>query len=438
MSKLIPGNQKHLNLQDRLFIEEALSEGSSFTNIAKFLCKDPTTISKEIRAHRALDTWHRGSFNNPQNFCVHRYRCRKVNICERLHPCEMSCRSCSRCNSRCSSFELEHCVRLSKAPYVCNGCKEVLHKCPIANKYHYDARFAQRHYEHTLVSSREGINMSKHALHELDALIRPLILQGQSPYMILASHPELGISVSTLYRLINSNSLLTRRLDLKRQVKFKKRRCHKTQIKNREVFIGRLYSDFQALNLSPDSFVEMDTVLSARGSNKCILTFYFPDTQLFLAHLLPRCTPGAVKLVFDTMQNALGGPYGFLSLFPVILTDRGKEFGDPDALETSPEGFQRSSLYYCDPMRSSQKGGIENVHTKLREILPKGTIFEHLSQWDIRKAVDHINSAPRKRLGGKTPYRAAIEKMGPDILRALKLREVPPDLVTLSPKLLKK
>ena len=66
MSNLIPGNQKHLTLNDRLYIEHALDEGRSFRDIAKYLCKDPTTISREVRLHRSLDTWHKGSFNNPR------------------------------------------------------------------------------------------------------------------------------------------------------------------------------------------------------------------------------------------------------------------------------------------------------------------------------------------------------------------------------------
>ena len=49
MSKYIPGNQKHLTMEDRKYIEHSLNEGHSFKDIAKYLCKDPTTISKEVR-----------------------------------------------------------------------------------------------------------------------------------------------------------------------------------------------------------------------------------------------------------------------------------------------------------------------------------------------------------------------------------------------------
>lgn len=77
MSKYIPGNQKHLSLDDRKYIERSLNEGTSFKDIARFLCKDPTTISKEIKLHRLSDWYHKGTFYNAHNFCVHRYHCQK-------------------------------------------------------------------------------------------------------------------------------------------------------------------------------------------------------------------------------------------------------------------------------------------------------------------------------------------------------------------------
>lgn len=88
------------------------------------------------------------------------------------------------------------------------------------------------------------------------------------------------------------------------------------------------------------------------------------------------------------------GTYEFTSVFENILTDRGSEFGNPEELETGITGIQRSSIYYCDPMRSGQKGTIEQAHTMLRMILPKGTSFEFLTQWDVNLIVNHINSTP--------------------------------------------
>lgn len=436
MSKMIPGNRKHLALNDRQFIEQALNERQSFKDIAKYLCKDPTTISKEIRRHRSLNTWNRGSFNNPYNFCIHRFRCKRTNVCNKLIICDNFCRSCHVCNQHCKNFVLEQCSRINNAPFVCNGCEKKRSSCHIANKYDYDAVFADRKYRELLSSSREGINVSKEHLRKMNAIIQPLIAQGQSPYHILTNHPELNVSVKTFYNYIDCGALIVRNIDLKRKVKFKVRKSgKKSYIIDREVFIGRTYKDFKTLDLS--DFTEMDTVISAGDCLKCILTFYFTETGLFLAYLLNRCTQAAVKAVFDRLEKVLKASV-FLSVFEVILTDRGSEFGDPASLEAASDGSKRTSIYFCDPMSSGQKGGIEEVHTLLRMVLPKGTVFTDLTQWDLKKIVNHVNSYARQRLNGKTPYQCALEKYGEPALNALQLRPVPPDEVNLTPKLLKK
>ncbi len=438
MSNLIPGNHKHLTLNDRIFIEQSQDEGKSFREIAKFLCKNPSTISDEVWKNRTANTWNRGSFTNPYNFCIHRFRCKKTNACNKLILCDTYCRSCHICNNVCGRFERGECRHISKAPFVCNGCPVSRNKCQISTKYDYNAKAAHRKYSERLSDSRSGITLTKKELHAINKVVRPLTGQGQSPYMITANHLELNISVNTLYNYIDQGILLSRNIDLKRKVRFKPRSCHKTQITDRTVFTGRTYADFKEKHCDELEYVQMDTVKSARGSNKCILTFYFPETELFWAHLLPGCTPGAVKTVFDSLQQALGGVYEFSFLFPVILTDRGIEFGKPDALETGTKEMAGTSIFYCDPMRSSQKAGIENVHTMLRMIIPKGTVFTNLTQWDVRKCVDHINNAPRKRLGGHTPYELACRTYDPETLKALQLRYIAPDDVVLSPKLLKK
>lgn len=434
MSKYIPGNQKHLTLEDRIFIQNSLDQGISFKNIAKYLCKDPSTISKEVRNRRRSDWFYRGSFNNAKNFCIHRYYCRKTNACSKIIVCGIKCASCPTCNQTCKDFEKEQCKRLDKAPYVCNGCNKPKHKCTIAHKYNYIAKDADRTYRATLSNSRSGLNMSKCELLAKDKIISPLIAQGQSPYQIIANHPELEMSVRTLYHLIDLGVFSVRNIDLKRQTKFKPGRVHKTQIKDRSVIVNRTYDDFTQLGLS--SFVEMDTVHSSRESKKTLLTFFFTEEKLFLAFLLNRCSEGAVRAVFDRLEKRMGILL-FRKHFSYVLTDRGSEFGDPESLETGIEGIQRSSIYFCDPMRSSQKGGLEQAHTMLRNVLPKGTNFEYLTQADVRRIVNHMNSTPKQSLKGRTPYSVALEHFGGETIKAFQLKPIEPDKVHLTPKLIR-
>lgn len=434
MSKNIPGNQRHLTLEDRIYIENELNKGTSFKDIARFLCKDPTTISKEVKAHRLSDWYHKGTFYNAKNFCIHRYHCKKTNACGKIILCGVKCASCPTCNQTCKDFEKERCSRLDRAPYVCNGCTKKINHCTIAHKYTYNARFSNRKYRETLSGSRTGINLTRHELHAKDKVISPLIAQGQSPYQIVTNHPELELSVRTVYSYLDQGLFSARNIDLKRQVKFKPRKCHKTQITNRAVFINRTFQDFQGLLLP--YFAEMDTVHSSKDSKKTLLTFFFTREKLFLAFLMNRCTEGAVRLVFDRLEKRMG-TYEFISVFEYLLTDRGSEFGDPTSLETGVNGIQRTSIYYCDPMRSGQKGGLEQAHTMLRMVLPKGTSFEFLTQWDLNLITSHINSTPRASLNGRTPYSVALETMGEDVLNAFQLRPIAPDEVNLTPKLIR-
>ena len=434
MSKYIPGNQKHLTIEDRIYIQNELDKGTSFKDIARFLCKDPTTISKEVKARRASDWFHKGTFLNAKNFCTKRFRCKKTNACNKILLCGVKCASCPTCNQTCPDFQKECCSKLDRAPYVCNGSSKKINHCTIAHKYTYNARFADRKYRECLKDSRSGIAMTRQELHKKDKIITPLIDQGQSPYQIVANHPELNLSVRSVYNYLDMGLLTARNVDLKRKVKFKPRKVHKSQISDRRVFNGRTYADFQQLHL--ESFVEMDTVHSAVGSSKTLLTFFFTREKLFLAFLMNRNTEGSVRLVLDRLEKRFG-TFDFLTLFEYILTDRGAEFGDPDSLETGVTGIQRTNIYYCDPMRSGQKGGIEQAHTMLRMILPKRTTFEFLTQWDVNLITSHINSTPRESLNGRTPYDVALEAFGKDALKAFQLRRIDPDKVILTPKLIR-
>ena len=434
MSKYIPGNQKHLTIEDRIYIQNELDKGTSFKDIARFLCRDPTTISKEVKSRRASDWFHKGTFLNAKNFCTKRFRCKKTNACNKILLCGVKCASCPTCNHTCPDFQKERCSKLDRAPYVCNGCSKKINHCTIAHKYTYNARFADRKYRECLKDSRSGIAMTRQELHKKDKIITPLIDQGQSPYQIVANHPELNLSVRSVYNYLDMGLLTARNVDLKRKVKFKPRKVHKSQISDRRVFNGRTYADFQQLHL--ESFVEMDTVHSAVGSSKTLLTFFFTREKLFLAFLMNRNTEGSVRLVLDRLEKRFG-TFDFLTLFEYILTDRGAEFGDPDSLETGVTGIQRTNIYYCDPMRSGQKGGIEQAHTMLRMILPKRTTFEFLTQWDVNLITSHINSTPRESLNGRTPYDVALEAFGEDVLKAFQLRRIDPDKVILTPKLIR-
>jgi IS30 family transposase len=249
------------------------------------------------------------------------------------------------------------------------------------------------------VESRNGINQSEEALKQLDALVSPLVLQGQTPYQILASHPEITCTEKTLYHYIASGALSVRNIDLPGKVKYKLRNPHPSEIKDTDIFEGRTYQDYLSYQEShPDTnIVEMDTVVGCEGSHKVLLTLFFRSCKLMLIYLLPDKKTASVKKIFDTLEEKLS-TLGFCNPFPLILTDRGGEFSNPEVLENGSDDIIRTSIYYCDPMASWQKAGIEKNHEYIRYVLPKGSSFDHLMQRDATKLASHINSAPRASL----------------------------------------
>lgn len=436
MSKDIPGNQKHITLSERCEIERALTLGSSLKAIGEALHKDPTTIAKEIKRSRSPKPHN--TFNEPKNLCQFALTCTRRHVCENHFPqCRTLCRNCRFCNSTCKDFKSRDysCPKLLKAPFVCNGC-EGKNSCRL-DKFYYRANIAEARYRTLLIETREGINMTEEERAVLDATVSPLILQGQSPYQVCQNHPELGICEKTLYNYIASNVLSVKNLDLAKKVKYKRRRCHKTEITNREVFKGRTYEDFQEyLKEYPDVPVaEMDTVEGRRGSHKVLLTFFFRQTGIMLAFLRENKTADGVQSVFDDLERKLSRPV-FQSTFPLILTDRGGEFSNPDVLERSKDGTPRTRIFFCDPCASWEKGRCEKNHEYIRKILPKGSSFDELTQADIDKVICHINNAPREILNGQTPYRLGKLLLDPKAMRVFGLKKIKPDDVILTPELL--
>jgi len=434
MSKLIPGNQKHLTLDNRVFIEKSLDNNMPFKEIAKYLCKDPSTISKEIRKHRTFIP--RNDYIN-FNHCANRRNCQLKNVCKRQTPCKKQCSSCAECNRHCSNFLKEVCITTSKAPYVCNGCPKKVH-CRL-DKYFYKATVSNKEYKTILVESRNGINQTPETLKRLDSIVSPLILQGQSPYLIIKNHPEINCTEKTIYNYIASGALSVINLDLPRKVKYKPRKSHLSEINDKGIFEGRTYKDFlNYIQVYPDTnVIEMDTVVGCEGSHKVLLTLFFRNCKLMLIYLLPDKTTSSVKKVFDSLEEKLT-TLGFCKTFPLILTDRGFEFSKPDELECGINNIIRTSIYYCDPMASWQKPGIEKNHEYIRYVLPKGSSFDSLTQRDITKLANHINSTARASLNGLSPIQLAQMLLDKAAVNAFGLREISANDICLTPKLLKK
>lgn len=424
--------QKHLTLEDRNYIEQALNQNMTFKEIGKFLSKDPTTIAKEIKKHRIRK--EPSTFNGGINVCIHRFSCRRKNVCGR--NCKALCsKYCSRCNSYCSDFEEDVCNSIKQAPYVCNSCNSK-NACRLV-KYYYRALPSYNQYKNTLSVSRQGVNLSDDELCELDKIVSPLLKQGQTIAHIYQTQ-DLKCSKSSLYNYIDKNKLSARNIDLHRKVRYSKRKSKRTIPKDTAIRKGRTYEDFEKyLVENPDTqVVEMDTVEGKKGG-KVLLTMLFRNSKLMLAFLLNDKTSNSVLKAFNWLESIIGNKL-FEKTFPVILTDNGTEFSNPLSLEFNNEGLGRTKIFFCNPGASYQKGALEKNHEFIRYVIPKGVSMDNLNQQDIDLMINHINNLTRPSLNNATPYDLAKILLDKEVLKKLNLKKVPANEIQLKPKLLKK
>ena len=394
---------KHLTLDDRLEIQGCLDHGATFKAIGQRVCKDQTTISKEVKKH---------IFVTPRD-------------------------NVKRTDEYGNPIERDICPSLLKAPFVCNACKKRHVHCPY-QKQLYRAREAHRAYESLLSEAREGIPLNKEDFYEVDKIVSNGIKQGQHLYHIMQTH-DLPTSKSSVYRHLKRGYLSVCAIDFPRVPKFKPRKQKHADYVPKAAKVGRTYDDFLTFTEEHNivSRVEMDTVIGHIGG-KVIMTFDFTFCNFMFGILLENKTALEAAEKFKTLKtDFVANELQFGDVFPLLLTDNGGEFANIAAFENNLCGEKETSLFFCDPYNSSQKPKVEKNHTLFRDIVPKGTSFDCFSQDMVNMIFSHVNGVKRKVFNGKSPYEMFSFTYGEKITKILGIEFVPPEQVIQSPKLLK-
>ena len=387
---------KHLTHEDRCEIEECLGKRMTFKSISALIAKDPTTVSYEVKHHR---TEHRNSFTTSD----------------------------------------EPCPLLLKAPFVCNGCPKKHSASCRHVRFVYRAVSAQKEYRELLSDSREGIPLNKQEFYDDDRIISDGIARGQHLYQIIAVNQDvLSASQSSIYRYFQKGYLSASVIDLPRAVKFKPRRSRRDEYVPSGIRVGRSYDDFllykEQNNL--ERHVELDTVIGRIGG-KVILTVHFSSCNFMTGLLLDNKTAAAAAAAFSGLKDRLRTDFSVSALFDVLLADNGGEFSDVFSFENDPDGNREIHMFFCDPMTPSQKPRIEKNHTLLRDILPKGSSFDDLTQDSVNLIFSHVNSVCRPLYGGKSAYDLFSFLYSEQAARALGIVRIPAADVIQSPLLLK-
>ena len=384
----------HMTQSARRIIKDALDHGErDFDALGTRLGKNRTTICREIRKRRI----------SPQS----------------LPDQEITC------------------PLLVRPPYVCNGCPKRQHcRQP---KWWYEADAAHAQYRKTLVESREGVDFTSEELDRMNAILYKGTLNGQSVHHIMVTHrDDFIVCEKTVYNMINTDHLAVKRHHLP-EAAYRKRRPRKSKPRQHRVErscrTGRTYDDYLAFVAShPETHVvEMDSVIGRKGG-RLLLTLNLNCCGLMLAFLRDANTAKSVKDILDMLEMTLGLET-FRKLFPVILTDNGSEFTDPEALEKDQQGNSRTRIFYCNPYASYEKPHVENNHENLRRFIPKGRSMDAMDQRMVNRMLSHMNSFARKEYGDTSAIERFVELYGEETLAKLGIAKINSEDVCLKPSL---
>lgn len=149
---------------------------------------------------------------------------------------------------------------------------------------------------------------------------------------------------------------------------------------------------------------EKDTVVGKRGcSKKSFLVLTERKTREEILRKLPKHTAAAVVEVIDELERKWGYE-NFKKVFKSITVDNGTEFAYGPEIEQSvyvPEE-KRTTVYYCHPYSSWERGTNENNNRLVRRHTPKGTNFDEISEEEVQYIETWMNEYPRELFGWKS------------------------------------
>lgn len=215
-----------------------------------------------------------------------------------------------------------------------------------------------------------------------------------------------SISTPTIYNAIRLG-IINVKLEDTRRMKYKSEYRYKTNsfclsskipysIENRPQEIN---------NRSTFGHFEIDTVIGTnRGQHECLLTITERKTKFEIIFKLSSKTSDNVVNKINQVKSFLNNHYD--SIFKSFSTDNGCEFSNFPAIIKDSS----TSIYFCHPYCSGEKGTNEKLNSMIRYFIPKGSLIENYSFQDINDIADWLNNYPRKSLNYKTPLEAVLEE----------------------------
>ena len=259
--------------------------------------------------------------------------------------------------------------------------------------------------------------------HDTLAVVEDLILKRKlSPAAALATIQRENIPVNTkiclttLYHYIDKG--LFRRLTNKdlaykgtRKRKYRKVKKAKTPPRGTSIDLRPPHV------LKRDEFGhwELDSVIGTTAKGNTLLVLTERKTRFELVFRARDKSAASTVAMLDKLEKRLGTSK-FKCVFKTITCDNGSEFADYPGMELSTRGNSpRTSVYYCHPYCSSERGSNENQNRILRRFIKKGVPISFYSNKDIANACNYLNDMPRKLFDWQTArerFHAELSTLG--------------------------
>jgi transposase, IS30 family len=274
------------------------------------------------------------------------------------------------------------------------------------NKYTYRATKAQNRARRQATKRKAG----KHRLNDDVKLWRyickKLKKKKWSPRQIAEElkidYPEdmtMRIAPETIYTYI----YVLPRGTLKKELTAGLRRNHKRRYKqSREVKIERKLEDMMSIEERPKE-VE-DRTIPGHWEGDLIVGKY---NQSALGTLVERTTRTTILVQIknrkaETVAKAFAKEVKKLpKQMKLSMTyDQGREMAQ-HKLFTNITGVK---VFFAHPRSPWERGTNENTNGLIRQFFPKGTDFNKVSRYEIKKVQDLLNGRPRQTLGFQKPF----------------------------------
>ena len=154
---------------------------------------------------------------------------------------------------------------------------------------------------------------------------------------------------------------------------------------------------------------ELDTVIGKRVRDAVLFVLTERKTRYEIIIKAKDKTSRSCIQVLNKLERRYGKH--FRKVFKSITCDNGTEFSDYIGMEKSIYGGKRTSVFFCHPYSSYERGSNENQNRFIRRFIPKGTLIGPITTTFIQSVEEYINNYPRKILSYSSSQKRFSEEL---------------------------